>query len=319
MMLEAVALMSGRLKWRGLRRVAVTAVLIPGLSGICGTQTVTAVSAATSADSIRGLPDTTKCKGPGDFGVTYLSSSWPGGFAGVPIYSDGGEFVSNCYNNVMTPSGKSVRSGMEWQCVELVNRLYITRGWISSTWSGNGNQLYNTAPSVGLTNEQRQGTISYLAPGDVISFNGPVDGGHAAVVSKVAGSAITLVNQNTRSSSTISTATLSNGTLTMHGWAGYHPIGVIHAPGTSASGHLRQFYVSKGKWTAFDVSKATGVSIAGDPFDGASGIFARDTSGHLRQFYVSKGKWTAFDVSKATGVSIAGDPYDGASGIFADG
>ncbi len=187
-----------------------------------------AASAATTASA---LPSATQCSGPGDFGAQYLGSAWPGGFTGVPVYSNGSAtYVSNCYNFVTTPSGKSVESGMEWQCVELVNRLYLTKGWISSTWYGDGDQLYSTASSVGLTNEQRQGSITYLAPGDVISFTGPISGGHAAVVSQVNGSQITLVNQNTSQSSTFSTGTLSNGSLIMNGWAGYSPIGVIHAP-----------------------------------------------------------------------------------------
>jgi len=171
------------------------------------------------------------CSGPGDFGTQYLSSSWPGGFTGVPVYSDGGGYVSNCYDYVASPGGASIKAGMEWQCVELVNRLYISRGWISSTWWGNGDQLYFNAP--GNLSKEAQGSISHLAPGDVISFTGPVsgDGGHAAVVSAVSGSSITLVNQNTSSSNTISTGTLSNGSLIMNGWAGYTPIGAIHAPG----------------------------------------------------------------------------------------
>jgi hypothetical protein len=89
--------------------------------------------------------------------------------------------------------------------------------------------------------------------------------------------------------------------------------------GGSASYDLRQFYVSNGAWTAFDVSAATGVTIAGDPTDGPGGLVARDANGHLRQFYVSNGAWTAFDVSAATGVTIAGDPTDGPGGLFADG
>src|SRR5579862_9951601 len=171
------------------------------------------------------------CSGPGDFGTQYLSSSWPGGFTGVPVYSDGGGYVSNCYDYVASPGGASIKAGMEWQFVELVNRLYISRGWISSTWWGNGDQLYFNAP--GNLSKEAQGSISHLAPGDVISFTGPVsgDGGHAAVVSAVSGSSITLVNQNTSSSNTISTGTLSNGSLIMNGWAGYTPIGAIHAPG----------------------------------------------------------------------------------------
>jgi hypothetical protein len=131
---------------------------------------------------------------------------------------------------------------MEWQCVELVNRLYLTKGWISGTWSGDGDQLFGSAPSVGLTNEQKQGSISYLAPGDVISFTGPISGGHAAVVSEVSGAAITLVNQNTAAADTLSTGTLRNGSLVMNGWKGYTPIGVIHAPTPAVSAPVLSTY-----------------------------------------------------------------------------
>lgn len=181
---------------------------------------------------------TTKCAGqPGDFGTGYLSAAWPG-FTGVPVYSNDdagfpyGTHVapSSCYNYVTTPSGKSVESGLEWQCVELVNRLYITKGWTSATWHGNGNVLYNNANAVGLASwKQPQGSITYLAPGDVISF-GSGKYGHAAVVSDVKGSAVTLVNQNTTRSQTVSYGTFANGKFTLNTWKGYTAIGVIHAP-----------------------------------------------------------------------------------------
>src|SRR5689334_10797898 len=110
-------------------------VLIAVFAGSSGASAALArTSPATSHDS----PATTKCAGPGDFGAQYLSSAWPGGFAGVRVLSDGGGYVTNCYNYARTPSGKSVKSGMEWQCVELINRLYITKGWINSTWMGDG-------------------------------------------------------------------------------------------------------------------------------------------------------------------------------------
>ena len=206
-------------------------------------------SPAVVRSDMRHAPGTRACTGPGDFGTKYLSSAWPGGFTGVPVYSNGSAtYASNCYNYATTPSGKSVKSGMEWQCVELVNRLYITKGWISETWKGDGDQLYSKAPSLGLTNDQEQGSISYLAPGDVISFNGPISGGHAAVVSEVSGSSITLVNQNTSSSDTLSTATLSNGSLVMNGWAGYTPIGVIHAPTSTPSATGPKNLLSNASW-----------------------------------------------------------------------
>lgn len=41
------------------------------------------------------------------------------------------------------------------------------------------------------------------------------------------------------------------------------------------SGDLRQFYVTNGTWTAFDISKATGVAVTGDSAAGPGGLFAR--------------------------------------------
>jgi hypothetical protein len=211
---------------RGLRAWGLTLVLLLGsIAAVAG-----AVSGPASA--------TTACTtGPGDFGKVYLSAAWPGGFTGVPVYSndyaDGsGAFVSKCENYATTPTGASVESGLEWQCVELINRLYITKGWITKHWAGNGNALYGkNATSVGLTNQQPQGSITYLAPGDVISFDSTLSSaGHAAVVSAVSGSAITLVNQNTASTSTISFGTLSDGKFTLNTWKGFTAIGVVHAP-----------------------------------------------------------------------------------------
>ena len=196
------------------RVVAVVTSLLAGLI-VAGAPSLTGVG-LTSALA------TTACSGPGDFGAQYLSSSWPGGFTGVPVYSDGGGAVTNCYNYVTSPvTGTSVQSGMEWQCVELVNRLYLAKGWITSTWHGNGNQMYANAPA--SLAKQPQGSITYLAPGDVISFNSTsIAEGHVAVVAQVSGSSITLVNQNTASSSTLSYATISGGTLTDDGLEGIH-------------------------------------------------------------------------------------------------
>ncbi|HET7247929.1 MAG TPA: hypothetical protein VFJ07_24185 [Streptosporangiaceae bacterium] len=69
-------------------------------------------------------------------------------------------------------------SGSEWQCVELINRLYITRGWIGATWHGNGgdsspglnDSMFDRAP--GSLSKQANGSISHVAPGDVVSING---------------------------------------------------------------------------------------------------------------------------------------------------
>jgi hypothetical protein len=170
------------------------------------------------------------CRGPSGFGKEFLGPRWPGGFRAVPVYSNGvsGSFT-DCLHSTRTPEGRVVLDGYRWQCVELVDRLYLAKGWIEATWRGNGNQMYFTAPR--KFRRQRQGHISYVHPGDVISFNAPGGGyGHAAVIGRVQGNYLTIVNQNTNRASMLSHAYLRGGRIDMVGWAGWQPIGVVHAP-----------------------------------------------------------------------------------------
>ena len=149
-------------------------------------------------------------------------NAWLGG-AGVDVYSNGATSTGpspDTYNYV-----GGVQSGIEWQCVELISRLYLSRGWTTSTWYGDGNRLYANAPA-GLT-KQPNGSISYLNPGDVITLDGG-GSGHAGVINSVSGSTVQIVNQNT--AAVYSTATWTGGSITMTGWAGYTVQGVIHAP-----------------------------------------------------------------------------------------
>lgn len=167
------------------------------------------------------------------------STDWLNG-AGVPIYSNGstaGGPSPDTYKYINNKNNTSTQTGIEWQCVEMVNRLYISKGWTTSTWSGNGNTLVNNVPS-GLTKEN-DGSISYLNPGDVITLD---DGGngHAGIINSV-GSTIQIVNQNTGavySSASVASGTsfgAKNADIDMSGWAGYNVQAVIHAPTTSAS------------------------------------------------------------------------------------
>ena len=227
---------------RGLRVVlaplAVAAMLVP--FGAIGAISAIAQPAGAA----------TTCGDGGNFGAQLLGTSWPGGFAGVPVYSNGSnsEFVGSCSNSTTTPSGKVVATGTEWQCVELVNRLYLSKGWISTRWVGNGNSMYSTAPS--NFQKQAQGSITHLSPGDVVSVNlydgkTAEPGGHVLIVSAVKGSTVTYVSQNAGSNTT-STATttgqLTNGTLTVKAsgsWT-YPVIGVVHAPGNGQDDLLYQ-------------------------------------------------------------------------------
>jgi hypothetical protein len=189
---------------------------------------------------------------PGACGSVLLAgSSWPGG-GGVDVKSNGShEGTGASCGGTNTVNG--VTSGSEWQCVELVNRLYLTKGWISSTWHGNGGEssatahdsMYDEAPA-GLS-KQPNGSISSVGPGDVVSINEYLNGGfladgHVLIVNTsgaVTSGTIPLVSQNSGDPSSATpqrTATLSNGTLTINGAGGgytYSVIGVVHAPTSS--------------------------------------------------------------------------------------
>src|SRR5260370_10296592 len=142
-------------------------------------------------------------------------SGWMGG-NGVPINSNGpsapGGPSPDNYNYVNNKNNVSTQTGIEWQCVELVNRLYITKGWLTATWTGNGDQLYGNMPA-GLT-KQAQGSITSVSAGDVIGMSKSGTPGHVAVISSVSGSSITIASQNTNVVYDTSFA-LSSGSITM--------------------------------------------------------------------------------------------------------
>lgn len=157
---------------------------------------------------------------------------WLGG-NGVDIFSNGAEalYTPSKPNNSVLVGTTNVVTGEKWQCVEMINRLYLTRGWISNTWSGDGNELYDNAPSD--LSKEANGEITTVSAGDVVSFDN-IDGwGHAAVVDSVVGTTINFKNQNTGNVN--SSATISNKTIDMNGWDAYTVIGIIHSPSSTLS------------------------------------------------------------------------------------
>lgn len=105
-----------------------------------------------------------------------FGGDWSSQFTGVPVYSNaqasGASYgLDNCgTTSYVDIGGTDEDAGGEWQCVELVNRLYLTKGWITSHWHGNGNELSdpgNLPP--GLT-AQAEGHITSIVPGDVVTY-----------------------------------------------------------------------------------------------------------------------------------------------------
>jgi hypothetical protein len=173
--------------------------------------------------------------------VLLAGSNWLDG-GGVNVNSNGADegTGSDCSSSISYVNG--VEAGQQWQCVEMINRLYLTKGWINSTWTGDaGPAFYNNAPA--SLAKQANGSVSYLGPGDVVIINvflnGAPEGGHALVVndsSAVTSGTVDLVSQNSGYGSTAEpqvTGTISGGSVSVggggNGWT-YTTVGVVHAP-----------------------------------------------------------------------------------------
>lgn len=178
---------------------------------------------------------------PGTCGSVLLpAASWLGG-GGVDVMSNGADQGTGKQCSKALSRVGPVTAGERWQCVELVNRLYLTRGWIASAWNGDGGELFATAP--GNLAKQANGSITSVSPGDVVSIRERHNGklrphGHVAVINTsgtVTSGTIPLVNQNGGSKGNAlvtSYATLSGGKLSLPGGSGwsYVVVGVVHAP-----------------------------------------------------------------------------------------
>lgn len=259
--------------------------------------------------------------------VELSASGWLGGF-GVDIYSNGNSAGNDAGANCVAKSGapadshcavNNVWSGQKWQCVEMINRLYLMSGWTSGTWSGNGNTIANGVPT-GLT-KQDNGSVSYLNTGDVITLDDGGDG-HAGVINSV-GTSIQIVNQNTvavYSSASISSGTFagSNATLGMSGWAGYSIQSIIHHPTGSASSTIArpaaisfnnalnvfirggdgQIYAQYWNGTAWSGYTSIGSGMASDPAlivnSGALSVFARGNDGQIYTKYNNGSGWSSW-------------------------
>lgn len=226
---------------------------------------------------------------------TFLSGtdpSWLNGTA-VNVCNNGGvstnDYGPSCVPVTGASGGQGCSAGYvwaddKWTCTELVNRLYLTKGWITANWKGNGGGsqgLIYYLP-ISLT-DQLNDHISYVNPGDVITLN---DGGlgHAAIINTIdSNSTLHIVNQNTTSSNLYSTASLQNGTSLSGGnahynssWFGYTVQAIVHHPGKTIGDYnydgttdISLFRPSDGSWhvrniTDFSYGQTGDIPVPGD-------------------------------------------------------
>ena len=301
---------------RTATKVAVLALLISGAAFDLGAALASAAGTATHPNVEIPTP---AC------GAVEFPSSATGSWAfsgGVDVFSNGtsDEGTGDDCSSATSKVG-GVTAGEEWQCVEFINRLFLTKGWITGTpgsssppWPGDaGPTFYNDAP--GNLQKQPNGSVSYLGPGDVVIINvyydGSLDGGHALVVndsSDATSGSVNLVSQNSGyqgNSEPVVSGTLSGGSVTVggggDGWS-YSTIGVVHAPPAQVApippliGELNTsgaFYVKEGGLSAQWVEESSsGIKAIALASDGTNGPLIGDlnTSG---AFYVKEGGLSA--------------------------
>ena len=158
-----------------------------------------------------------------------------GSFNGVAAYSNGRvDSVSNVYN-----SATGINTGMEWQCVEYVNRYYyIIYGLDIRIVGQNANQYYDNASSRKLVSYVNAGKTTPQV-GDILCFSGG-SAGHVAIIRNVGTTTVTVIQQNVRENSDDTNYTyplsISSGTFTIDGsrlGTGYACQGWLRTPGAS--------------------------------------------------------------------------------------
>src|SRR3974390_1609245 len=221
----------GRMKRAALRRIIGVMATVIAVGGPASGSFLASYSAGAA--------------GTGGCGTVLLpGGEWLGG-TGVNVYSNG--TYEGTRKDCVNPGGAAynyfngTQTGQKWQGAELVNRLYLSKSLIMTTWRGSaGSTFFGDAPS-NLVKESN-GSVSHLGPGDVVdinvSHNGTADGGELLVVNDgaaVSSGTVTTVSQDAGTSGNATVqikASISSGSVTTPGGNGltYAVIGVIHAP-----------------------------------------------------------------------------------------
>lgn len=159
-------------------------------------------------------------KGSPAFGTVMLpGSQWFGG-RGVDVISNGATY--GC-----PPGGCAAATwsyGIKFQCVELVNRFLMTKGW-SGRIAGDAKWIYANASAVAF-DKHAAGDGYVPASGDVMVWGGG-DYGHVAVVDSISGGYINFVEQNGSPSGRNSRRLLAGGRPDKYWTLNF--IGYLHA------------------------------------------------------------------------------------------
>ncbi len=149
-------------------------------------------------------------------------SSWLGG-AGIDVYSNGEGSYSP------EPPGPY---GYRWQCVELVNRLVMSKGWSGRIW-GNGADFFRNGPTANF-DKHASGDGYMPVPGDIMVWGGGWKGfGHVAVVRDVSGGFVNFVEQNGSPSGLVALSISNSGVPARYGDLSF--TGYLHAKANHAS------------------------------------------------------------------------------------
>jgi hypothetical protein len=174
------------------------------------------------------------------FGQVLLhAADWTGGvdvrsdsLNGCPRKAvDHGRPYCEVVSSTRSPGGTLIRTGIKYQATELVQRLLVARGWLTSPFPAitRPSQMYTAAPAA-VFDHHLKGEGYTPVPGDVIVWNGtqPRTGGRGqvAVVDRVSAGTVRYVQQGAPS---------PVGTLVLGGADIRHVIGYLHARANTAS------------------------------------------------------------------------------------
>ena len=109
---------------------------------------------------------------------------------------NGVEACSNVPSPGCCNTQTGINTGLEWQCVEYVNRFYYLYFGINlrSRWTGNADQFWANSSSLLLT-QWSNGGSSPPKIGDVVTYNGGCSG-HVAIVRSVTDTSVCTAQQN---------------------------------------------------------------------------------------------------------------------------